>query len=200
MASGDRRLWKSPGNIQLDPDDRLGRRHHVGDRDVLIDVHGHASRKASYLCEKSFPTAPSLPGTARTITSLTSGKVVFKDDRIEFVGEVYDGPADETIDATGRLVAIPGLVNSHLHVTDTLFTKGFLEETQAPAGTGVAPNYYALYTVLPEVRRATDSDAQVAAAQCAFAELARTGALRPWWNLDTTSRSAAAAISPLPSA
>lgn len=105
---------------------------------------------------------------------IESGKVVFKDDRIEFVGEVYDGPADETIDATGRLV-IPGLVNSHLHVTDTLFTKGFLEETQAPAGTGVAPNYHALYTVLPEVRRATDSDAQVAAAQCAFAELARTG-------------------------
>ena len=102
------------------------------------------------------------------------GTLVYRDDVIEFVGEHYDGPVDETIDATGRLV-IPGLVNSHLHVTDTLYTKGYLEETQAPAGSAVAPNYHSLYTVLPDVRHASDGDAQIAAAQCAFAELAMTG-------------------------
>lgn len=102
------------------------------------------------------------------------GVVVFKGNEIEFVGARYDGVIDETIDATGRLV-IPGLVNSHLHVTDTLFTKGYLEETQAPAGLAVASNYHSLYTVLPKVRHASDADAQVAAAQCVFAELARTG-------------------------
>ncbi|GAC1327700.1 MAG: amidohydrolase family protein [Beijerinckiaceae bacterium] len=105
---------------------------------------------------------------------VNSGTVVFKDNSIEFVGGAYDGSVDETIDATGRLV-IPGLVNSHLHVTDTLFTKGHLEETQAPVEAAVATNYHALYTVLPEVRHATDADAQVAAAQCVFAELAKTG-------------------------
>ena len=105
---------------------------------------------------------------------IQSGVVVMNDATIEFVGQDHDEPVDETIDATGRLV-IPGLVNAHLHVTDTLFTKGYLEETQAAAGLAVAPNYHALYTVLPEVRRASDPDAQVAAAQCAFAELARSG-------------------------
>ena len=106
--------------------------------------------------------------------AIEAGTVVFNDHLIEFVGRESDGPVDEIIDATGRLV-IPGLVNSHLHVTDTLFTKGYLEETQAPVGVPVAPNYHALYTVLPEVRRASDADAQIAAAQCAFAELARSG-------------------------
>jgi len=54
---------------------------------------------------------------------IDAGKVIINDHLIEFVGQDYDGPVDETIDATGRLV-IPGLVNSHLHVTDTLFKKG----------------------------------------------------------------------------
>lgn len=106
--------------------------------------------------------------------AIESGTVVFEDDLIEFVGSSYDEPVDETIDAKGRLV-MPGFVNSHLHVTDTLFTKGYLEETQAPAGTSVVPNYHTLYTVLPAVRQASDPDAQLAAAHCAFAELARTG-------------------------
>ena len=76
-------------------------------------------------------------------------------------------------DATGRLV-IPGLVNAHLHVTDTPCTKGFLEEIGASRA-GMAQNFAALYRILPAVRAATDPDAQVAAAACAFAELARTG-------------------------
>jgi len=107
--------------------------------------------------------------------AIEAGTVVFEDDLITFVGSLYEGePVDEIIDATGRLV-IPGFVNSHLHVTDTLFTKGYLEETQAPAGTKVAPNYHTLYTVLPAVRKASDPDAQLAAAHCVFADLARTG-------------------------
>ena len=106
--------------------------------------------------------------------ALEGGTVIFNDQWIEHVGGDYDGLVDRTIDATGRLV-MPGLVNSHLHVTDTLFTKGYMEETQAPMGTTVAPNYHTLYTILPEVRRASDPDAQVAAARCAFAELALSG-------------------------
>lgn len=105
---------------------------------------------------------------------IESGTVVFNGDSIEFVGGVYEGAVDETIDVAGRLV-IPGFVNSHLHVTDTLFTKGYLEESQAAAGTAVPSNYHTLYTLLPALRCASDPDAQVAAAQCVFAELARTG-------------------------
>ncbi len=106
--------------------------------------------------------------------TIVDGTVIIRDQHIEYVGQDFGTPVDQTIDATGRLV-IPGLVNSHLHVTDTPFTKGYLEETQAPVGTTVAPNYHSLYTVLPEVRRAADPDAQVAAARCAFAELAKSG-------------------------
>ena len=104
---------------------------------------------------------------------LDPGVVVFSGNEIEFVGERYDGPADATIDATGRIV-MPGLVDSHLHVTDTLYTKGLLEEVGA-SRPGSPQNFAALYKVLPAVRAATDADAQVAAATCAFAELARTG-------------------------
>jgi len=105
---------------------------------------------------------------------LDGAVVVFESNEIIFVGNGYDGEADETIDATGRLV-IPGLVNAHLHVTDTLFTKGHIEEVGSSSALASAQNFVALYKILPAVRHATDADAQVAAAECAFAELARTG-------------------------
>jgi len=101
------------------------------------------------------------------------GVVVFSDNEIEFVGVNYDEKADQIIDAAGRLV-IPGLINSHLHVTDTHYTKGYLEEVSA-SHPGAPQNFASLYKILPAVRNATDPEAQVAAASCAFAELARTG-------------------------
>lgn len=106
--------------------------------------------------------------------AIPRGEVVFDGNEILFVGERYEGTVDEVIDATGRLV-IPGLINGHLHVTDTPFTKGFLEDTGSSANTAQAQNFVSLYKILPEVRHATDPDAQVVAAECAFAELARTG-------------------------
>ena len=105
---------------------------------------------------------------------LEPGVVVFKDNEIVFVGETYDGDVDTTIDATGRLV-IPGFVNSHLHLTDTPFTKGHQEDIGSPSGPSSYQNYNALYKMLPGVRKASDPDAQFAAAECALAELARSG-------------------------
>jgi 5-methylthioadenosine/S-adenosylhomocysteine deaminase len=102
------------------------------------------------------------------------GKVVFDDQTIIYVGQTYEGKSDQVIDATGRLV-IPGLINNHLHVTDTPFTKGYLEDIGDKTVKRAATNHVALYKVLPNVRHATDPEAQVAAAACAFAELARTG-------------------------
>ena len=103
-----------------------------------------------------------------------NAELVFDGNEIVFVGERYEGAIDEMIDATGRLV-IPGLINGHLHVTDTPFTKGYLEDTGSSANTAEAQNFVSLYKILPEVRHATDGEAQVVAAECAFAELARTG-------------------------
>lgn len=111
-------------------------------------------------------------GTAHHV--IDPGAVVFNGNEITFVGSEYDGHADNIIDAAGRIV-MPGLINSHLHVTDTPFTQGYLEDIGDKGPAGGATNLVSLYKVLPEVRHATDPDAQVAAAECAFAELVRTG-------------------------
>lgn len=82
--------------------------------------------------------------------------------------------ADRVIDASGRLV-IPGFVNTHLHVTDTPFTRGYLEESTNVSAEAKETNYGTLYKTLPAVRHSIDPQAQLIAAECAFAELARTG-------------------------
>jgi len=105
---------------------------------------------------------------------LESGEIVFRDNEIVFVGKNYDGDVDTTIDATGRLV-IPGFVNSHLHLTDTPFTKGYQEDVGSPTGPSGYQNYNALYKMLPGVRKASDPEAQFAGAECSLAELARSG-------------------------
>lgn len=110
---------------------------------------------------------------------IDAGVVVIEDDTILEVGQTPSRPPDahdQWLDARGRIVA-PGFVNTHLHVTDTLYTKGYLDEatsTGATAGT-TATNYGALYKTLPAVRHAVDPQAQLIGAECAFAELARTG-------------------------
>lgn len=106
--------------------------------------------------------------------AIENGVVAFDKDRIIHVGESYDGPVTDIIDGTGRIAA-PGFVNAHLHLTDTPFTKGYLEDN---VGVIDRPNqeYSAnLYRALPAIRNATDPDAQVAAAVCAIAECLRTG-------------------------
>lgn len=100
--------------------------------------------------------------------------LVFEDSSIVHVGERFAGACDATIDASGRLV-IPGLVNTHIHATDLLYCKGYLEEASNHSTAAKETNYGTLYKVLPAVRHATDPDAQAVSAECAFAELARTG-------------------------
>ena len=107
---------------------------------------------------------------------LENAVVVMEEDRIIHVGSAQDlpGPDDLRINARGRIV-MPGLVNTHLHVTDTMFTKGYLEESTNVSSAAKEVNYGTLYKTLPAVRHAIDPEAQVIAAECAFAELARTG-------------------------
>jgi cytosine/adenosine deaminase-related metal-dependent hydrolase len=110
-------------------------------------------------------------------TVIENAMVVVEDDRIIEVGTTRQTPAmpgDHRIDATGRIV-MPGFVNSHVHVTDTPFTRGYLEESSNVASNAKEMNYGTLYKTLPAVRHAIDPESQVIAAECAFAELARTG-------------------------
>ncbi|MGB6104621.1 MAG: amidohydrolase family protein [Pusillimonas sp.] len=111
-------------------------------------------------------------------THISNADVVFCDDKIEYVGPKYtikpEQPVHETIDTTGYLV-MPGLVNMHLHVTDTAFTRGWLDNYPAGTGTQAATNVTALYRLLPAIRGATKAEDQLAAAECAFAELLLSG-------------------------
>ncbi len=109
--------------------------------------------------------------------TIPRGVVVIENDSIVEVGTAASrppGPDDRVLDATGRIVA-PGFVNTHLHTTDTLFTKGYLEESTNVTHLAKETNYGTLYKTLPAVRHACDPQAQVIASECAFAELARTG-------------------------
>jgi 5-methylthioadenosine/S-adenosylhomocysteine deaminase len=109
---------------------------------------------------------------------LKRGDVVFCGGRIEYAGpqwvERADAPVHETIDTTGKLV-VPGLVNTHLHVTDTPFTRGWLDDYASSAQAGAASNVTALYRLLPAVRAAALAEDQLAAAECAFSELLLSG-------------------------
>ena len=45
---------------------------------------------------------------------IRDGVVVYKGNKIVHVGKNFDGEADATIDATGKLVA-PGFIDTHVH-------------------------------------------------------------------------------------
>lgn len=98
--------------------------------------------------------------------AIENGTVVFEDDVIlEVASEPTSKPApqDVRIDARGRIVS-PGFVNAHLHVTDTLYTKGYLEEASNLASEAKETNFGTLYKMLPAVSYwswAADSSARV---------------------------------------
>jgi len=56
-----------------------------------------------------------------------NGDLAFSDDTVTFVGSHYDGPADTVLDGRG-VMAIPGLINMHLHAYQELHGKGFFED------------------------------------------------------------------------
>lgn len=61
---------------------------------------------------------------------IPDGVVVYEDDRLLHVGYRFDGQADRTIDARGKLV-MPGLINCHLHLGSNATHAFFLDETRA---------------------------------------------------------------------
>src|SRR5947208_17106660 len=55
---------------------------------------------------------------APDIGDFRGGELLFAGNRIEAVGRKLDATADETIDASDKIV-MPGLVNAHMHTWET---------------------------------------------------------------------------------
>ncbi|HEU5431184.1 MAG TPA: amidohydrolase family protein, partial [Thermomicrobiales bacterium] len=100
---------------------------------------------------------------------LKDGTIVVDGDEIVHVGRGFDGPVDETIDATGMVVT-PGFVNTHAHLYESPLDKSFVEDK------GRRQFYLSgLFEYLPARSAAmTDADARACLAY-SMAELLRTG-------------------------
>jgi cytosine/adenosine deaminase-related metal-dependent hydrolase len=109
-------------------------------------------------------TVVGFDGTRHVV--IESGVVAFDESGILAVGASHDGPADTVIDATNMIV-MPGLVNAHLHVTDTPFTRGWFEDYSD----GAQANHTGLYHLLPTIRGSVAIEDELVAAKCTYAEL-----------------------------
>lgn len=105
-------------------------------------------------------------GQARHVY-LAGADVAFEDGTLRFVGQGYQGHADETIDGAGRMV-MPGLVNIHSHPSSEALNKGFLDETGSPALYNSS-----LYEFMPILR--PDAQAVPDCVQVAYSELLLSG-------------------------
>ncbi len=100
---------------------------------------------------------------------LRDGVIVVEGDSIAHVGKGYDGTADETIDATGRIVS-PGFVNVHAHLAGSPLDKSFIEDR------GPRQFYLSgLFEYLPARGAAQDAEATRACFDYSMVELLRTG-------------------------
>src|SRR5262249_18453084 len=61
---------------------------------------------------------------------LRDGVVVYEDDRILYVGHRFDGQADRTVDARGKLVS-PGFINCHIHAGSNAPHTFLMDSTKA---------------------------------------------------------------------
>ncbi len=58
---------------------------------------------------------------------LRDGVIVWEGNRIVHVGKRFDGPCDHVVDAPGKVVT-PGLINTHVHLTESPLDKSFVED------------------------------------------------------------------------
>lgn len=101
---------------------------------------------------------------------LKDGVVVVEGQEIVHVGPTYNGPADETIDATGMLLT-PGLISTHAHLAGSPLDKSFIEDR------GRRQFYNSgLFEFLPVRGAAQDDDASRACVDYSMAELMHGGA------------------------
>lgn len=100
---------------------------------------------------------------------LDRGVLVHEGGTVVFVGEDYDGPCDERIDATDKVVA-PGFVSLHTHMAGSPFDKSLQDDftNWHMWGTG-------LYELLMPIRNATTPSSARAALRASCLELIRSG-------------------------
>ena len=100
---------------------------------------------------------------------LRDGVIVIEGNTIVHVGRRFSGEADETIDATHKIVT-PGLISCHAHLAGSPLDKSFIED--------VGPrNFYmsGLFEMLPTRAAAQDEDGIRACVDFSMAELLKTG-------------------------
>ena len=100
---------------------------------------------------------------------LQNGVVVYEGNTITHVGQTYDGPVDDTIDATGKVVT-PGFINTHAHLAGSPLDKSFIEDRGNP-------QFYmsGLFEFLPARGGAMTSDDARACVDFSLVELLRSG-------------------------
>ncbi len=100
---------------------------------------------------------------------LKDGVVVYEGNTIVHVGTTFDGTADQTIDATGKIVT-PGFINTHAHLSGSPLDKSLLEDR------GPRQFYLSgLFEFLPVRGQAQDEEAHHAAIDFSMTELLRSG-------------------------
>ncbi len=99
---------------------------------------------------------------------LRDGIVVWDENEIVHVGTSLDGPIDEEIDATGRIVT-PGFINTHAHLYESPLDKSFVEDR------GSRQFYLSGLFEFLLARSAADDAAFRACIAFSMAELLRTG-------------------------
>ena len=100
-------------------------------------------------------------------TLLQGQDIAFDETGILQVGGRYDGPADEEIDGSDRMVS-PGLVDIHSHPSSEAMNKGMLDELGSP---GLRMS--SLYEFMPLFR--PDGQGTPFAVKTAYSELALSG-------------------------
>jgi 5-methylthioadenosine/S-adenosylhomocysteine deaminase len=100
---------------------------------------------------------------------LQNGVVVYEGNTITHVGQTYDGPVDDTIDATGKVVT-PGFINTHAHLAGSPLDKSFIEDRGNP-------QFYmsGLFEFLPARGGAMTSDDARTCVDFSLVELLRSG-------------------------
>lgn len=100
---------------------------------------------------------------------LRDGCIVIDDSKIVYVGETFDGPVDDVINASDRVVT-PGFINCHTHLAGSPLDKSFIEDR------GGRQFYLSgLPAMLPTRAAAMDQAAREACVDYSMAELIRTG-------------------------
>jgi cytosine/adenosine deaminase-related metal-dependent hydrolase len=100
---------------------------------------------------------------------LRGGVVVVEGDRITHVGRELDGPVDETLDASDRILT-PGLISTHAHIGGSPLDRSFIEDRGNPQFF-----YSGLYDMLAVRSGAQDERAGRACVDFSMAELLRGG-------------------------